>query len=204
MQKAPRKIYVYHIPNPTASKRLEEGYIGVSLDPKGRFRGHREGPYIVGKAITKYELTEKDVVILAEFEDRDLAHAYERSLRPKENMGWNIAPGGQSGCGATWTPEKREEQCKRFSGENNPFYGKKHNDKNRKKISDGLMKKSEEWRAKVARRAGRANLGVKKSTTENMKVAANLRPKYECPHCGKVGQYNSMIAWHGDSCKKKV
>lgn len=42
----------------------------------------------------------------------------------------------ESQTGRKWTSEQKELMSKRFSGEGNPFYGKRHTDETRKKLSE--------------------------------------------------------------------
>lgn len=202
MQKTP--IYVYHIPNPSYPEEISEGYIGVSNNPKSRFYSHSNSDYIVGKAIRKYDIKDSCIRILGEFDTRDLANLFEKFLRPKEKIGWNIAPGGQGGFSGAITSKKRQEMSEKMTGELNPYHGKKHSKDIREKISKSLIEKGSDWNRNNASNAGKGNLGIKKSNTDKMKEAAMLRPKYKCPYCKKIGQYNSMIAYHGDNCKVKT
>lgn len=88
-------------------------------------------------------------------------------------------------------------------GDKNHFYGKHHSQHTRTKISKTLMSIDKSWRIENSKNAGKGNLGKKKNpeTIKNFKKAALSRPKFTCPHCNKIGQFNSMIAYHGDNCK---
>lgn len=53
---------------------------------------------------------------------------------------------------------------------------------------------SDEQKEKIRK----ATIGVKKSSTENMKKPKSKSP---CPHCGKLVDGGNMKKWHGDNCK---
>ena len=73
-----------------------EGYVGITENPKQRFRDHtskksRSGTHLVN-AIKRYSDIEYEVV--ESFSDLQTCLDKERSLRPEEGIGWNMAPGG--------------------------------------------------------------------------------------------------------------
>ena len=84
--------YVYHIKRSNMS--IEEGYIGVSVDPQHRLGGHiRDTRSPIYKYVNKFDDIELDIV----FEGtRKQCFKEENRLRSEANMGWNIAPGGNS------------------------------------------------------------------------------------------------------------
>jgi len=133
------------------------------------------------------------------------AYDKEKELRPVAQIGWNIAPGGIGGYRGPMTEETREKRRQSALGEKNGFFGKTHDKETRDHISNVLMNKSKEWRSENSSNAGKANLGKVRTdeARENYKTAASNRPVFTCEHCGKTGQYNSMIAYHGDKCKKR-
>jgi len=199
-------IYLYHIPHPEHTSDLLLGYIGVSKNPRKRFRDHLnpKAKTIVHKAIKSYGITEDQLKILFEFEEDKEAFEKEAELRPEAFMGWNQAPGGQGGNLGPCSEETRQKR-RSHTGEKNGFFGKKHSEKTRDHISKVLMSKDAEWRRDVASKAGKGNVGKKRTSEsiENYKNVANNRPRYTCEHCSKTGQYNAMIAHHGDNCHKK-
>ena len=194
---------VYHI---HYSNDLNEGYIGVSKNLESRFYNHLHSEYLVGRGIRKHNLTSKDMSIVAEYETAEEAFAHEIRLRPEPQIGWNIARGGDGGHIVEFTEERRQHMSMMNLGKNNPYYGKYHSKEVRSKISETLLAKPEEWRKSNASNGGKANKGISKSDEgkANMSKSAKNRPKYTCPHCNKTGQYNSMIAWHGNNCKHKI
>lgn len=198
-----KSYYVYHIFKDIND--LNKGYIGVTNNPKSRFRLHSKSKLIIGRAIRKYGLTfENNFKVLYIFDNAKDAYDKEKELRPKIKMGWNLGIGGFGGARLITEKHKRKISLA-MKGENNPYFGKKHSKEIKEKISNTLKSKSEEWRIETASNAGKANLGKIRSeeNKKNYSYSAKLRPKYTCPFCNKTGQYNSMIAYHGDNCKKK-
>lgn len=128
----------------------------------------------------------------------------EKELRPEPLIGWNCASGGKGGNTGPFSEERKEKMKDKLKGEKNPFFGKHHSDETKKLISETLMKKSPEWRAENASKGGKKGIGKvrsKESKDKYSDVALN-RPKYTCEWCGKIGQHNSMIGYHGDNCPK--
>ena len=88
-------MYVYWIKRDCHTDPKTEGYIGVTNKSlEERFRVHSK--YVkkrshVNKAIQKYD--DVDIVLLHEGTDEECLRM-EHNLRPKENIGWNIAKGG--------------------------------------------------------------------------------------------------------------
>jgi predicted GIY-YIG superfamily endonuclease len=199
--------YLYHIPHPDNPKDLSLGYIGVTKKtPQRRFREHQSGVRtIVSKAINSYKIDESCVILLERFDSAEAAYLEESKLRPKEMMGWNQAPGGFGGSRGPVSPETRLKRRLSSLGEKNHFYGKSHSEETRNTISKSLLTKDKNWRVANAAKAGKANVGKVRTEESklNYKSTAQNRPKFTCSYCNKTGQYNSMIAWHGEKCKMK-
>ena len=79
----------YHIKRKGMS--LSEGYIGVTNNITHRMYRHRRSPYVVGRALRKYDDSYLKVLV---YSTQAECLALEGRLRPKEQMGWNIAKGG--------------------------------------------------------------------------------------------------------------
>lgn len=112
---------VYWIKKINHTDPYTEGYIGVSNNPKRRFKEHKKNNSIVGNNIRKYK-DNVELHIIHENVSLEEAEKLEFSYRPKYKIGWNIMPGG-------FIPPNQEGILKphmsdRFKGENNPFYGK--------------------------------------------------------------------------------
>jgi len=123
-------FYVYHIAKEGAG--LDEGYIGISSEPKERWSRHKsknsDSNPILKRAIKKHNPSFK---IIASFDTLEEALWQELTLRPFDRIGWNLTKGGgiPPSVGG-WnrgksTPKKvREKQSKarqgRFGGEKHP------------------------------------------------------------------------------------
>lgn len=86
-------VYVYHIH--TDGMGLDQGYVGISVDPKLRWTEHRrrnENP-VLSRAIKKYGQDIK-CRILSVHDTTEEALWQEFTLRPFERMGWNLVKGG--------------------------------------------------------------------------------------------------------------
>lgn len=76
----------------------------------------------------RFEIIEGGIV------SKDRAEAIENEYRPSRGIGWNIAEGG--GLPPSNRGKKRPLLSERFSGEGNPFYGKRHTESTRVKLSE--------------------------------------------------------------------
>jgi predicted GIY-YIG superfamily endonuclease len=105
---------------------LDEGYVGISQNPKERWASHKRGKsnYPVQKAITKYSTLLK-YDIIACFDTLEEALWLEYTLRPLPRLGWNIAVGGGL------PPDS--------AGENNPNFGKQASQETKEKQSKARL-----------------------------------------------------------------
>lgn len=107
--------YLYHICREKDKYNLSVGYIGISRSPRKRWTsgGYKQNPHL-WNALKKYD----DVIfyVIACSTSKGCV-ARERKLRPRPNMGWNIAPGGglppspkgKKHCISNLPPEKRRK-----------------------------------------------------------------------------------------------
>ena len=92
--------YLYWVHLEEHNDPFQEGYIGVSTNPKIRFRQHTTDTAIgAGSKVLRQKAIEHGVnalrhTILATFSDRDTARLAEKTYRPKTNIGWNLWVGG--------------------------------------------------------------------------------------------------------------
>lgn len=112
----------------------QEGYVGVALNFDTRMQQHLQitGKLDchLGRAIRLYgwlNLT-KEIVFEGTHEE---CYAYENSLRPKFQIGWNEAIGGFGGDRSKYIDYKSRTKPignkNSKHGELNPFFGKTHN-----------------------------------------------------------------------------
>lgn len=105
---------------------LDQGYIGISQNPKERWAAHTRGKdnYPVQKAISKYK-DRLSYNILACFDTIQEALWLEYTLRPLPRLGWNVAVGGGI------PPDS--------SGINNPNFGKRASQETRDRQSKARL-----------------------------------------------------------------
>ena len=102
-----------------------------------------------------------------------------------------------------------------MQGENNPMYGKPapnrnktHNEETRKKLSEANRVWNERnpgaRRGKLKPEETRQKLRRPKTEKEkeNMSIAAKLKPRLICIHCGISVTTSNHTRWHGSNCKK--
>jgi hypothetical protein len=92
--------YVYWLKLPHHNDWQTQGYIGVSKDPKERFRHHLKnsiGDYhsdkVLSKAIKKYgkNLIQQQIMLCS---TKEICYSIEKKMRPKAFIGWNMREGG--------------------------------------------------------------------------------------------------------------
>ncbi len=113
-------------------------------------------------------------VILANDLDFESACLLEEMLRPKENMGWNIAKGGSippNPKGKKRSDSYRTNISKAKTGLKNPMFGK-------------TITFSNEHKNKLS-------------------ISAKQMKPLICPKCCKSGKTNAMKRWHFDNCKNE-
>lgn len=122
-------------------KKEEIIYIGKSVDCKSRDKEHRrrskynDQPFnrIIQKNPKRYEFN-----ILLECEEREL-NSEEMNAIKKYNPKFNFTEGGEGSTGYKHSPEIRKKlsQLKkgRFTGSDNPMFGKTHSEETKRKIS---------------------------------------------------------------------
>ena len=152
-------IYIYWIHHESQSDPKTEGYIGVTNNPQGRFRSHRnsDNNFVKGNIAKGATMS-----ILHEVSSYDEAYNIERDYRP-DIRGWNLAIGGLGGSFDSmpdgWHSERNH---KRYA---DPAQREKTAEANRKRYADpeqrtitGLASKKmwqdPEYRAKQKHKPG--------------------------------------------------
>lgn len=174
---------VYHI---HIKPSLDEGYIGITKNTEQRFFEHRtkikQRNVHLNNALQKYGDAVQFSVVASDLA-YEAACLLEKMLRPKPNMGWNIAVGGDvppNPKGKQRSEEHRANISKAKIGKKNPMFGKNivFSEQHKKKISDAMKGKKSPMKGKT-------------------------RPLLTCPHCNKVGGAGGMYISHFDRCKNK-
>lgn len=172
-------MYIYWLHLPQHTDLLTEGYIGVSKNPKNRFKTHknRSGNKHLYNSFKKYNTILMDIILEG---NEKYCLFIEEVLRPEKNIGWNITKGG---------------------GKPPELFGHKHN-KGKTPWNKGLKtgpipenKKQERYK----------NLRKPQSDYQKKKVSEALsgvpKIKVTCPNCGKIGGKPAMLRFHFDKCK---
>ncbi len=174
---------VYHI---HVEPSLNSGYIGITKNVTLRFSQHgwrrKRSNKHLRNALVKYGDAVKFSVVVDGL-DYEAASLVEEMLRPKPNIGWNIAVGGDippNPKGKVRSVEYRANIAKAKMGAQNPMFGKtvEFSEAHRQNISKALQGKPSPLKGKD-------------------------RPQLCCPHCSKVGNAGGMYLWHFDRCRMK-
>ena len=172
---------VYHI---HVEPSLTSGYIGVTKNVALRFSQHgwkrKRSNKHLRNALAKYGDAVKFSVVVDGL-DYEAASLIEEMLRPKPNIGWNIAVGGNippNPKGKVRSAEYRANIAKAKIGAQNPMFGKtiEFSETHRKNLS-------------IASKG-------RPSTLKGVK-----RPTVICPHCNVSGGVGTMGRWHFNRCR---
>lgn len=225
----------------TSEKVLPYVYMGVHKET-GQFyfgfRGANKNPSTEDLG-TKYFTSSKKVkelgfdnfnwTILAEFFEHEDAFAFEQQSI-SETFTSLDSLNKFSIILKKWSPVSSNNGMfgSKRVGEDNPFFGKKHSDESKAKMSKQRKGRTKENHPGVARMA-KSKSGKKPS--EETKIKYKLRPitkgfsgrnhsdeskakmsksrtgkkcpsqNVECPHCGKIGAKRNMTRYHFSNCK---
>ena len=158
-------IYVY------VNKVNNKKYVGQTVKFKDRHRRHiRDNRYPIDRAITKYGIESFYIYILKENIEtiEEMNYLEEKYIKEyntiiNEGHGYNISYGGGNHTMNEITKKKLSESKKgKYKGENNPFYGKTHNDETRKilretRLANSHIYETDEYKSKLSE----ANSGEK-------------------------------------------
>jgi predicted GIY-YIG superfamily endonuclease len=122
--------YVYWIHLKDQWDPTEDGYIGVSNDPKRRFEEHKKSKNPLLLEGMKNPEVVMDILFVGSYE---CALLRERCFRPKPNMGWNINIGGKAPPNQKGKP-KSEYTRNMISQNNIGFRGRKHSEETKEKM----------------------------------------------------------------------
>lgn len=154
-----QKHYVYWIHKEEHNDPLNEGYIGVSIDPSRRLYHHKHesniGTHcnpILQSVFKKYDSSLKlDIIFEGSFEE---CYKFEEKYRSKENTGWNINQGGRKFPDSVFQNNKGKKRPRhsaimkemvasgklkmpRFYGDDHPLRKKGgHSEETKRKISE--------------------------------------------------------------------
>lgn len=141
----------------------EKTYIGQAQNILNRFNDHRRnrnGHLLyrdchLYRAIKKYGWQKFEISVLERVDDISLLNEREIFWINELNPAYNMKDGGDCARGWHHTEEAKrkmsETKSKQYLGKNNPFYGKTHSEKTKKKIAEASKnrKHSEETKLKM-------------------------------------------------------
>jgi hypothetical protein len=211
--------YVYLIEKKNALSNQEKYYIGVrsceGLIADDDYMGSSK--YLT-EEVNKLSKQSFNKIILKRFDNRLDANLYEIQMHEEFDVAnnpifFNRVKQKDGGLGVG-------------PGELNPFYGKKHTEEYKQRLSALLKTKdcrsktpnfglvhTEETKLKMSLKRkeyyktnSSPMLGVKR--TPEMQINSSLsalnQQKHECVYCGVVTIAGNIKRWHNDNCKKKV
>jgi group I intron endonuclease len=172
-------MYVYKITNDITG----DFYVGKtirSLD--ARYRQHkndskRGSETIIHRAMRKYGFENFSIEVLEEV-DSDLDNREVYWISELDPL-YNMTSGGEGGdtSKSTKYQEYMKLHSELMSGENNPFYGKRHTEETKLLISE--KKKGTKMSAETKRKISKANIGKKMSAESIAKTSeANSKTYY--------------------------
>ena len=211
--------YVYLIEKRTALKTQQKYYIGVrSCESKIGDDDYMGSSKYLTEDIGKTGRQHYNKIILKRFDNRMDANLYEIQMHDDFDVANNPL---------FFNKVKQKDRGLGVGpGVLNPFYGKKHTEEYKQRLSALLKTKNttpkktrlgETHSSKtiklmsVIRKIWMAEnkhpmLGVKR--TEEMRINSSLgaknQQKYKCNHCDVVTIPANIKRWHNDNCKKKV
>jgi hypothetical protein len=211
--------YVYLIEKRTALKTEQKYYIGVrSCESKIGDDDYMGSSKYLTEDIGKTGRQHYNKIILKRFDNRMDANLYEIQMHDDFDVANNPL---------FFNKVKQKDRGLGVGpGVLNPFYGKKHTEEYKQRLSALLKTKNttpkktrlgETHSSKtiklmsVIRKIWMAEnkhpmLGVKR--TEEMRINSSLgaknQQKYKCNHCDVVTIPANIKRWHNDNCKKKV
>ena len=211
--------YVYLIEKKCALPNQEKYYIGVrSCECKIGEDSYMGSSKYLTKEVQTMGVDQFNKIILKRFDNREDALNYEIKMHKEFNVASNFIffnKANQKTTGFSCGP-----------GELNPFYGKKHTEEYKQRLSALLKTKdcrsktpnfglvhTEETKLKMSLKRKewhKHNIHPRKlivSSDEQKKMwALNLKHhiKVKCNHCDVVTNAANISRWHNDNCKKRI
>lgn len=136
-------VYIHIVPKSISDYDYDKYYVGItSKSVEDRWGnngiGYHAQPFY--NAIKKYKWDNMEHYIIAEHLTEQEAKEFEKALIDKldcnSKYGYNLTNGGDGTFGYIPTKEEREYKSKKYSGKGNPYYGKKHSEETKRKISE--------------------------------------------------------------------
>lgn len=136
-------VYIHIVPKSISDYDYDKYYVGITSKSVNERWGNYGNGYcgqLFYNAIQKYDWNNIKHYIIAEHLTESEAKEFEKTLINKLNCngehGYNLTDGGDGTLGYIPTKEEREKRRIKYSGKGNPYYGKKHSEKTKRKISE--------------------------------------------------------------------
>lgn len=192
------KAVVYWIHHHSHTNPYEEGYVGVTVDFQRRLKDHlRESKKNIhrNQILSENITNEKIVVDLLLEGSEEECYDYERKLRPKTMIGWNIAVGGanhpciRSGYSM---PEEFRDKRRNYMLGNTIASG----NKGKSKSEEHKRKISESNRGKIISEEQKTKQSMK---MKGRKLSSEHKEKIRLAGLGKKrGPYKKKVTHHVD------
>jgi group I intron endonuclease len=139
-------VYIHIVPKSISDYNYDKYYVGITRKTID-FRWKKDGYGYVSQeyfynAIKKYGWNNIEHYIIAEHLTEYEAKEFEKILIKtlkcnvnKDKYGYNCTDGGDGTSGKSMSEEEKEKRRIKYSGKGNPYYGKKHSDEIRQKMS---------------------------------------------------------------------
>jgi len=174
-------MYIYCITNLVNNKK----YVGQTIkdNPNNRWKEHinvakRNSPYHIHKAIIMYGVKNFQFEVIDGSasnidELNDLEEFYIGFYDTFKGVGYNSTSGGDN---FIHSEETKKKMSLRHAGEKNSFYGKKHSNETKQKISKAGVGRivSDETRQKLSKSLKGLGIGIRRSNEIKYKISKSL------------------------------
>ena len=139
-------VYIHIVPKSISDYDYDKYYVGITSRPIN-FRWKKDGYGYISQeyfynAIKKYGWNNIEHYIIAEHLTEYEAKEFEKILIKtlkcnvnKDKYGYNCTDGGDGTSGKLMSEEEKKKRRIKYSGKGNPYYGKKHSNEIRQKMS---------------------------------------------------------------------
>lgn len=187
--------YLYWIHYPEHSDPMTEGYIGITKDLKRRFKAHS----ISDNKKVRYGIKKgAKMSVIGQFNTKENALTEEQRLRPSEQIGWNIVPGGGAPPANPWNKGRKGRQPNHNTSGLSKGHGWNRGTKGVMKAWNkgltGAQKHSEETKQKMSE--SHKGIVFTDEHRKNISLAAQNRPRVICEHCGADVQKQTYGRYH--------
>lgn len=138
-------VYVHIVPQAITEYDYDKYYVGItskSVEKRWGKNGNSYHGQPFYNTIQKYGWNNIKHYIIAEYLTENEAKDFEKTLIDKlkcnlykDKYGYNMTDGGDGTLGYNMSQEEKEKRRKRYLGKGNPYYGKKHTEETKQKIS---------------------------------------------------------------------